>query len=391
MKKLLLFTLFMFVGFVIIGCERTEDVLSENDGVYDSHYDRLYHRGKTVDVTDFDYTLNTTTEPDYADDDRELIDTSGLSDDDIINIPSESFEQAIRDYYEFEGDITFDDVRYIEELNLWNRDIYSTARIEFFVSLESLMLMNNYGLTSINGVQALSNLDTLSIDETLVKNIDYHLPALTVLDARYTMIDLDSENFLDMVRTNFPSLRYLYIPSTPTVLDRAMYDAVETLSEERFFMLSVNPEQVNYNELSHEDFIILDEDGAIEWYHRNIINFYIETSDSDQTYGPMITRFFDVHDTNESETLMTLLNEWETTIGAHNADSELAKLLIIYDYFINTNTIDEDGSDFIVDALDKEAVNLETAYKTLAIVLNHHGFTAYTDQIPQLLWAHNHL
>ena len=343
-----------------------------------NHYESLKHLGKTVTISGFDYDTEVNDAIDYSDETRSLIDVSTLSDDDVINIPSASFEKAIREHLSLEGDITFGDVREIDYLMLTSREIKSIAGIEYFERLMTLILDDN-PLASINGVQVLENLEVLSISGSYVNNIDYAFSKLRTLRANETFVKLNVEAF-DRLVNHSPNLQKIAVENTPTRVDQTFVNRAEQLKDQRIVVMGVDYKQVDISSVGYDAFWEFNEEGL---YWTNVM-FDIKvklSEDSDVLEGVIKSLYVDIKDENSADILSQAMFLWEVEIGVFEVEDNLERLILIYDYFIENIVISENGSEMIIGALNGEAVTLKTAYETLSFIFQQYQIEAYVREV----------
>ena len=349
----------------------------------DTYYHRLASEGKQYEIQGFTYSEGEPEPRDYSADGGTYLGTEGLEDDDVIEIPSESLKDAfLATHPEVETPITFSDVRNITRLHLQFRDIDSISGIEYFESLETLILDGNSDLTSVNGIQALPSLEKLSINHTAVRSIDFRNSSDTLkrIEANHTFIDLDLAK-LKTILDYYPSLTHLMLMETPTVVERSMLDLLEATREERNVMIQVGYRQIDYSTLSFEDFWTFDP--GLSWTNPAIdVRLPRVNGDFDST-DP--NPFIDITSGEHSELIHENLENWMDESGIVHVDDPLEKIILLYDYFLDHIETDENATMLINDALDHEPVVETTAYETFALLLRHAGIQANSGEFTRMV------
>lgn len=385
-RKLMACLLFAGMLLVIVGCDDSSQN-NEDDpqpesvkpgyGIDDSisHFEQLQSQGKTYDASSV--TFDETDEAlDYSDEDRAVADTSDLSPEDVIDIPSEGIKKQLASFYSIEAPITFGDVRTIENLNLTAMDLKSIAGIEYFVGLKSLAVGSNKALTSIKGVETLNDLERLNIAHTSVKNIEYVNSSLEELYAYNTLLDLD-ESDLTTILDIYRGLNLLDVSNTRLQLDRSMVSHWESITDPRYVVLKVDYKQLDYENIGFETFWEIEGFG-VRWQHDKIEVQVPFSENTNLEMGPVVSRFVDITDKTYNETLIQTFEILENAIGVQNVDHDLEEIMLIYDYFLENMTHSESGSMSVLDAYNRETVTKTTALEAMSLFYQYRDLPVFS-------------
>ncbi|GEM_PF-2854975 len=362
-----------------IECETDEVLIDEEciseETLASSHYWTLRHEGRDYYVDAVDYTYQSDPLLDYSDDERTLFEWEDVADDEVLDFPCQAFEEALREELDIDEKtpITYGDVKDITSLRVTSSGIESIAGIEYFQSLRTLTLDNNPALTSLNGIQALDDLDTLYARDTSVRTLDYELPSITTIDMRHSRLDLEPETISQM-----PELSTLNARQTMITLDEDLFSAFEAFDEAtdhpvKFLTYYL---QVDWSELDTEDFWVFD-DGDLEGYN---MTFDVDvTADFVDAEFPDSMEGFglDIEDKAHGESLnQAALSVLEAVDIQEDMDA-WQEIILIYDYlyhhFAETASPDETNN-HILRALEGEPTTHQAASEALAYVLGVHGF-----------------
>lgn len=345
----------------------------------DTHYGKLQNDGKSVDVSDIEYNDEAEMSLDYGDDSRTLEDTASLSDEDEIDIPSDSLKEALSQEYDVEAPILYGDVRDIERLVLNGRDVKSIAGIEYFESLNLLDLSYNPRLTSIKGVEGLENLTRLDVSSTLVKKVDYEMPALERLTLNRTWVDIDESNIESLVE-GLPALNTLDLTQTRFKINETVLSTWESIRETSSATLMVDYKQVDYKTVGFDAFWEFDDEG-LQWMNPGIdVDVTLGEGDTIAS-GDFETLYVDIKDEIYHEKLVETLDEVKVTIGTDKVEEPFETTLLVYDYFNETMDISEEGSTSVLDAYEGVSVTEATSYEAMAMMFQYLGFPIYSNQI----------
>lgn len=357
----------------------TDENESDNEETsYDSYYEKLQAEGKTVTTNRGPYH-DGTWDLDYSDDSRTVADTSTLGDDDIIDIPSQAIRNALSTRYSIDTPITYGDVRSIERITLSSKDVESLAGIEYFTSLIELQAGFNPKLTSIKGVEALDHLESLNISHTAVKTIDYAMPALATLDAVGTFVDIDATNLTDTA-ASMPNLRHLDLSKTSFKVTDAVLSEVSTIRETQSLNISIDYNQLDFDNVGYDAFWEFDEDGKILQYKNLGIDCNFVQSEA-STFDSIESLYVDVTNPSFNDNLVETFETLQSAIGVNEVDHPLEKIILIYDYFSEHTVVEDTGSHSVLDAYNGEPVTKATKIEAMALIYQYLDLPVYSSQI----------
>lgn len=369
--KLFIVPLMMLSVLILFGCESNEEYSPET---FDTYYDYLEEQGKSYELKkqlDYQFRENGLSN----DDEREIINVDNYEESDLINIESESLKNALQVRYDFQDDITLSEALQKETMSLPMQAIKSLEGIEYFKALENVDLANNFYLDSINGLQTLEQLRHLDIRYTSVTHIDYSFGNLQTLNLSNTPVDLNVELLASLLENN-EQLNQIDGTGSQTFLDQDLYDFIMEVNQEgRNLRLLISPYQIDFNELSIEDFYEIDYDAdnlSIEWMNLNInVEFLLEEHGNPETI-----RYMDLFKENYFDEMTHHLNNLDADIGIDDTKDDLEKMVLIYAYMLEINTIDEEGSEDLIDALKGNDVTYDTLSYALVMVYRYYGVQA---------------
>lgn len=345
----------------------------------DNHYELLQKEGKRVDASVIEYHDGTDNGLDYADDSRTLADTSDLSDDDEIEIPSKSLKDAVSSQYDLETPIRFEDVKDIQRLQLNGGGIESIAGIEYFESLSQLDLSYNPRLTSIKGVEALENLTRLDISNTMVKQVEYDMPALERFAMRRTWVDMDESN-IESLAEKLPALKTLDLTQTRFRINEDVLSTWESVRETSSAILRVDYKQVDYRTVGFDAFWEFDDEGYQGMNPGIDVEVTLKEGDN-KANGDLESLYVDITDETYHETLAGTLDDVKAAIGVDEVGETLDTIILVYDYLGESIEVSEEGSTSVLDAYDGEPVTKATAHEAMALMYQHLGLPVYSSQI----------
>jgi hypothetical protein len=343
MKKIMIIFVLFIITFSFVGCA-SEDELSPaplicgddeyiSDGVCvpkkidvekQSHADYLKEHGKEISFSDIQYNEmdKNYIDPDYSDDQRELINSDSINENDVITFEDPSFNELVRLTlgFEKEQDILYSDILTITELRASNyhiTDISSIKGIEIFRNLEKLSLIYNGSLGSVNGIQKLPKLSSLNLWETSVKKISYYSDSIEYITLHGTEVNFkSSSDFIDAI-SGFRNLISVRVTNTNIVFDdlSILHEYFSSLGSESGLMfdtLNIDFSKVNIRDIfySNGEYILR----RLSIYNQSLVNKNNDTFHKDYDDG---------------------LNAMYDEIGVTDNMSELTKIILIYDFVFN--------------------------------------------------------
>ena len=353
MKKLFKFIVFSFLGFlalnwiliflssretnisdspIITGCDDGEIL---DDGVcvdlidyHTTYVDYLREVGLDVDLIDYDRVAEVDAPIiDYSDDSRQLWDVSSYSEADVIVFPDQAFNDLIRLELGLEEgeDITFGQLQTITRLDTMDekiKDIKSIEGIELLTNLNYFNVAGNIELASINGIQALENIEELYIGHTSVKKIDYENDSLEKIVFVRNFLECSTVTELSQKLEGYPNLKDVTFRDGGIRIDSV--DALVSLASEivNFYMNDIDFGKVDvFDLINHEG----------DPLYENL--------------EPQNSIFINLENDNFSQEVSQGLDEHYSNIGITEEMNDVEKIFLIHNYFYDTfkNQVSQDG------------------------------------------------
>lgn len=291
----------------------TRDVLVK----YRFHIDKFLLSERNIEFADLEYSELDENfilqELDYSDDEREMLKLWEYSNNNSkIVFEDPYFHELVRLTLGFEEgqDIFYSDLQTVTELksHLYEiSEIRSIKGIELFRNLESLWITDNRNFTSINGIQHLPNLKSLTCSRTAVRKIDYDSDSLESLIFPSTRVSFDSTMDLLNAIADYPNLDRLIFRDNDIVVDD-----LENLAGR--FKYTDDPDvecdifQIDFNKVD---------------FSRKPIYISIYTHN---------VRFLDYHNSSAIQKFVDEFERLYEKIGISEDMSELTKIFLIYDF-----------------------------------------------------------
>ncbi|XFA98594.1 immunoglobulin-like domain-containing protein [Candidatus Izemoplasma sp. B36] len=302
---------------------------------YRTYTDKLISENKTISLDDLEYMESTNNiNYDYSDDSRELIDVSGASYYDVIEIQDPAFERLIRLElgYDENQEITFGALQTITFLRASDYDIYdieSIAGIEYLFRLERLSLSNNLKLTSINGIQSLYNLKVLDLSHTSIKKIDYNMDSLEKIKAEDTKITFQSENELMDVIRHWPRILEVFFGDNDFMINPSANGPIHSYFKDPSRSIYLNFLQIDMHNIPVSDLIDYHIYGIFVYMMND---YFVEGRNTD-----FVSDYYEGLD---------LIYDY---IGIEDGMNEIAKIILIYDFLLDNYQVDPDTISEIYD------------------------------------------